>query len=151
MRRSLSVVSRPSSLMTCPSGAGVANGGDHFLQHADREGSVCRSHASAGRSVAAPSWELSDTAHHLAGSPESECVLSSCVDHVLGAGGARVLGTSCSRYCCRMRTTSSSALPGQATCAASASREERQYMVLLSVSACQHGATDTVPYELRRR
>ena len=139
MRRSLSALSRPRSFMTCPSGAGVANGGDHFLQHADRESSMCRSHASAGRSVAAPSWELSDTAQYPAGSPESECVSSSCADHVLGAGWARVLSTSCSRGCCRMRTTSSSALPGQATCAACASREERQHMVLLSVSACQHG------------
>jgi hypothetical protein len=138
MRRSLSALSRPRSFMTCPSGAGVANGGDHFLQHADRESSMCRSHASAGRSVAAPSWELSDTAQYPAGSPESECVSSSCADHVLGADWARVLSTSCSRGCCRMRTTSSSALPGQATCAACASREERQHMVLLSVSACQH-------------
>ena len=143
MRRSLSALYRPGSFMTCPSGAGVANGGDHFLQHTDRESSMCRCvrerHASTGRSVAAPSWELSDTAQYPAGSPESGCVLSSCADHVLGAGWARVLGTSCARDCCRMRTTSSSALSGQATCAACASREERQHMVILSVSACQYG------------
>ena len=97
MRRSLSALSRPRSFMTCPSGAGVANGGDHFLQHADRESSMCRSHASAGRSVAAPSWELSDTAQYPAGSPERPGQLVRICAHLQALRGAHVSLTAAAR------------------------------------------------------